>query len=80
MVERQLKSLKAFVRQRARPGGSMVEGYMVYQCMVYISQYLPKLAENMNVPCIWHLYSIKKTEGEVVLGKCTTMKTIKGNY
>ena len=28
---------------------------MVYQCMVYISQYLPKLAENMNVPRIWHL-------------------------
>ena len=43
MVERQLKSLKAFVRQRARPEGSMVEGYMVYQCMVYISQYIPKL-------------------------------------
>ena len=41
----QLKSLKDFVIRRARPEGSMVEGYMVYQCMVYISQYLPKLAE-----------------------------------
>jgi hypothetical protein len=30
MVERHLKSLKALVRQRARPEGSMVEGYMVY--------------------------------------------------
>jgi hypothetical protein len=48
-VERQLKSLKDFVRQRAHPKGSMVEGYMAYQCMVYISQYLPKLEENMNV-------------------------------
>ena len=43
MVERQLKSLKDLVRQRAHPRGSMVEGYMVHQCMVYISEYLPKL-------------------------------------
>ena len=79
MVEWQLKSLKAFVRQRARPKGSMVEGYMVYQCMVYISQYLPKLAENMNVPHIWHLDSINKFEGEVLLEK-GKMRTAKGNY
>jgi hypothetical protein len=44
MVERHLKSLKELVRQRERPEGSMVEGYMVYQSMVYISQYIPKLA------------------------------------
>jgi hypothetical protein len=79
MVERQLKSLKAFVRQRAHSEGSMVEGYMVYQCMVYISQYPPKLAENMNVPRIWHLDSIKKFEGEVLLGK-GKMRIVKGNY
>jgi len=79
MVERQLKSLKAFVRQRARPEGSMVEGYMVYQSMVYINQYLPKLAENMNVPLIWHLDPIKKFEGEVLMGK-GRMRTVKGIY
>ena len=44
MVERHLKSLNALVRQRACPEGSMVEGYMIYQSMVYISHYLPKLA------------------------------------
>jgi hypothetical protein len=44
MVERHLKFFKALVRQRARPGGSMVEGYMVYQAMVYITEYLPGLA------------------------------------
>jgi hypothetical protein len=43
MVERHLKSLKALVRQRAHPKGSMVEVYTVYKSMVYISQYLPKL-------------------------------------
>ena len=29
MVERHLKSLKAFVRQRARPKGSMVQGWCI---------------------------------------------------
>ena len=43
MVERHLKSLKYFVRQRACPEGSMVQGYILYQSMVYISQYLPNL-------------------------------------
>ena len=52
---------------------------MVYQCMVYTSEYLPILAENMNVPRIWHLNSINKFEGEVLLGK-GTMSTVKGNY
>ena len=79
MVERQLKSLKDLVRQRAPPDGSVVEGYMVDQCMVYISEYIPKLVENMNVPHIWHLNSINKFEGEVLLGK-GTMRTMKGNY
>jgi hypothetical protein len=79
MVERQLKLLKDFVRQRARLEGSMVEGYILYQCMAYISQYLPKLAKNMNVSHICHLDSINKFEGEVLLGKCE-MRTVKGNY
>jgi hypothetical protein len=78
MVEKQLKSLKYFVRQRACLEDSMVEGYMVYQCMVYISQYPPKLVENMNVPHIWHLNSINKFEGEFLLGK--GKMTMKGNY
>lgn len=79
MVERQFKSLKAFVRQRARLEVSMVEGYMVYQCMVYISQNLPRLAKNMNVPRNCHLDSINNFEVEVLLGK-GKMRTMKGNY
>ena len=78
MMERKLKSLMDIVRQRARPEGYVVEGYMAYQCMVYISEYLPKLAENMNVPRIWHLISINKFEGEVLLGKGRARK-VKGN-
>ena len=48
MVERHLKSLKDFVRQRALPKGSMMQGYMLYQSMVYISQYLPNLAKKLK--------------------------------
>jgi hypothetical protein len=64
MVERHLKSLKAFVRHRACLEGSMVEGYMVYQSLVYISQYLPNLATKiMKVPQIWDLNFNNKFEG-----------------
>ena len=79
MVERNLKSLKAFVRQRACPEGSIVQGYMVYQSMVYISQYLPNLAKNINLPHIWHVNYINKFEEEVLLGKGRTREA-KGNY
>jgi hypothetical protein len=80
MVERHLKSLKALVRQRACPEGSMVEGYMVYESMVYISQYLPKLVvQAMHaMDCIWDVKSIKKFEREQLLGK-GTMKKVRGN-
>jgi hypothetical protein len=62
MVERHLKSLKDLIRQRACPEGSMVEGYMVYQSMVYIRYYLPKLAApTMHaMDCIWDVNSTKK--------------------
>ena len=63
MVERNLKSLKDFVRKRAHPEGSIVKGYMVYQSMVYISQNLPNLSKHINLPHIWHVNSINKFEG-----------------
>ena len=81
MVERHLKSLKDLVKQRECPEGSMVEGYMVYQSMVYISQYLPKLAmPTMHVvDHIWDVNSIKKFEDhEHLLGK-GRMKKMRGN-
>ena len=74
MVERHLKSLKALVRQRAHPEGSMVEGYMVYQTMVYISEYLPKFATKIHVDRIWDPNSIKKFEGEYLMGKGRSRK------
>jgi hypothetical protein len=79
MVERHLKSLKALVRQREVPKGSMVEGYMIYQSMVYISQHLPKLVAYMHVDHIWDVNSIKTFEGKHLLGK-GRMRKVKGNW
>jgi hypothetical protein len=80
MVERHLKSLKALVRQISHLEGSMVDGYMVYESMLYISQHIPKLeAQAMHaVDSIWDVNSIKKFEGEKLLGK-GTMKKVRGN-
>ena len=78
MVERHLKSMKDLVRQRECPKGSMVEGYMVYQLMVYISQCLPTIAISMHVDRIWYVNSIKIYEGEHLLGK-GRMKKVRGN-
>ena len=81
MVERHLKFLKALVRQRARLEGSMVEGYMVFQAMVYIIEYLPGLAFiKMELDRrIGDPNSIKKSEGEYPMGKGRS-RTVKGNY
>ena len=78
MVESNLNSLKDFFRQRACPEGSMVQGYMVYQSIVYISQYVPNLAKNINLPHIWHVNSINKFEGEVLLWKGSVEILIRG--
>jgi len=60
MLERNLKSLKALVRQIVSHKGSIVEGYIVYQTMVYITQYIPKFVARINVDYIWDVNSIKK--------------------
>ena len=78
MVERHLKSLKALVRQRARPKGSMVEGYMVYQTLVYISDYLPDLGRKINMHCSWSgVNNDKILEVEVLVGN-GKMRKVKG--
>ena len=60
MVERHLKSLKDLVRKISCLEGSMVEGYMVYQTMVYITQYIHKIVASINVDRIWDVNSINK--------------------
>jgi hypothetical protein len=79
MVERHLKSLKAFVRKKTHLEVSMVERYMTYQYLVYISQHLPKLAAKIiKVPRIWDVNSINKFEEEVLVRK-DRMRKVKSN-
>ena len=79
MFERHLQFLKDLVRQRARAEGSMVEGYMVYQNMMYTSEYNPKLASKLNLGHICDPYSNNNFEGEYLTRKGRSRK-VKGNY
>ena len=64
MVEKHLKFMKGLVRQLAHPKVSMMEGYTVYQNMLYVSEYIPNLASNLNLRRICDLESNNKFEGE----------------
>ena len=66
--------MKGLVRKRACPEGSMIEGYMIYQTMVYISDYLPKFVAKIHVDRIWDPNSINKFEGEYLMGKGRSRK------
>ena len=79
MVDRHLKFLKGLVRQRARPESSMMEGYLVYQNMMYISEYIPKLASKLNLGHICDPHSNNNFEGEYSKGKGRSRK-VKSNY
>ena len=79
MVERHLKFMKGLARQWACAEGSMMEGYMVYQNMLYVSEYLPILASKLNLRRICDPDSNKKFEGEKLKGK-GRLRKLKGNY
>jgi hypothetical protein len=51
---------------------------MVYQSMMYISEYLRSTLLDINVPPIWDVDSNNKYEGEVLLGK-GRMRKVKGD-
>ena len=79
MVERHLKFMKGLGRQPAHPKGSMMEGYAVYQNMLYVSEYLPFLASKLNLCHICDPDSNNKFEGEQLKGK-GRLRKLKGNY
>ena len=64
MVERHLKFMKVLVSQRARVEDYMMEGYMVYQNIFYISEYIPNLASKLNLRCICDPNSNNNFAGE----------------
>ena len=69
MVERNLKFMNGLVIQQACAERSMMEGYMVYQNMLYVSEYLPNLASNLNLRRICDPDSNNNFEGEYPEGE-----------
>ena len=57
----------------------MMEGCMVYQNMLYVSEYIPNLASNLNLRRICDPESKNNFEGENLKGKGRSRK-VKGNY
>ena len=71
--------MKGLVRQRAHVEVSMMEGYTIYQNMLYVSEYLPILASKLNLRRICDPDSNKKFEGEKLKGK-GRLRKVKSNY
>lgn len=65
-LERFMKTLKGFVRQRARPEGSMAEGWMVQESCVFVSEYLSR-SQN-NILELWSTKDDDRVLGDVPQG------------
>jgi hypothetical protein len=50
-LERYMKEIKSWVRQKAHPEGSMAEGYIVSEAMHYLTEYVQRL--DKNAPQLW---------------------------
>ena len=47
-VERYLCTLKGYVRNKAQPKGSIVEGYIAEECMTFWSRFLEDIDMKLN--------------------------------
>ena len=56
-LERFMKTLKDFVRQNAKPEGSMSEGWLIQEGLVFISQYLHE-----TDPSLTHMLSLSNLQ------------------
>ena len=65
-LERFMKTLKGFVRQRARPEGSMAEGWLVSEALVYISEWLSTVDRDKGL--LWSLKEDDRLNGDVLVG------------
>ena len=66
-VERFMGVLKGLVRQRARPEGSMSEGWVLGECMYYLAEHLERVDE--DAPRRWTLDEPTTLSDEVLCGK-----------
>ncbi|XP_065871602.1 uncharacterized protein [Euphorbia lathyris] len=49
-IERLLRKLKCYVRNKSRPEGSIAEGYIIEECMLFCSKYLHDIETRFNQP------------------------------
>ena len=66
-LERFMKTLKGFVRQRARLEESMSEGWLIQEPLVYITEYLSSL--DLEIPQLWSQESNRRVIGEEPQGQ-----------
>lgn len=66
-LERFMKTLKGFVRQRARPEGSMAEGWLVQESLVLITEFLG--SSDPEMPRLWSQETNLRVIGEQPQGE-----------
>ena len=49
-VERYLRTLKGYVRNKANPEGSLAEGYISEECMTFCSRFLEDINTKLSRP------------------------------
>jgi hypothetical protein len=65
-LERCMKNLKGFDRQREKLEGSMMEGYIIYDAFYYASEYIYKI-DNTLGKVVWDdRRDENKREGEIL--------------
>ena len=65
-LERYMKKLKGFVRQRTKPEGFMAEGYILYESFYYASEYIKKIKKTLVVDIWDDERDEEKREGELL--------------
>jgi hypothetical protein len=50
LVERYLRTLKGYVKNKARPEGSIAEGYMSEECLTFCSRFFDNISTKLNRP------------------------------
>ena len=61
-----MKKLKGFVRQRAKPKGSMIEGYISYESFYYANDYIKQIDNIIGVVICDNERDEYKREGELL--------------
>jgi hypothetical protein len=64
-LERYMKKLKGFVRQREKPEGSMAKGYIPYESFYYASEYIKQIDNTPGVVIWENERDEDKREGEL---------------